>query len=146
MLRPDGIGPVRFGTPQDQALSALSDAFLNGSAPTDRLCNGRTMQIVAWAELEVAFDAGRFGGYRLRPVKAGGGPALNLRTPEGIGLGATAAELRAAYHDAVAFSGAAGIWSWAVGASSGLHGTLTGAPDQGGTVATIEAGTACPAA
>jgi hypothetical protein len=118
VLGPDGLGVTQFGDDPETAVAALSGRY--GTPEQDTgwvsafdspfgVCPGDTVRGVTWGQLTVLFTdgttdygaAGRqhlFGfGVRARgedPVpEYGQGP----QTAEGVGVGSTVADLRAAY-------------------------------------------------
>jgi hypothetical protein len=108
-LRPDGLGPVDFGTQMDAALTALVDVL--GSPDSDTVSNEpectlaiEQTRTVSWdsAGLHVTFTdwPGRFGSppaplhlasWALWSIPA---PQVALTTADGIGIGSTAREVR----------------------------------------------------
>lgn len=118
-LSPDGVGIARFGDSPDEALEAVTG--LLGPADEDSgwipsisdfgICPGTEVRVVRWAGLRFFFSDGptnfaddtrHFFYYSQSPVADT--DALDLRTPDGIGLGSTVAQLRAAYGGDVAIS------------------------------------------
>ena len=110
-LRPDGLGPVRFGDDAEPALAAFvavlgppqSDTGFTTTVEGFAECPGDRVRAVRWRGLTVLFARGRtdlrpdgqphviafqYGPKETQPV---------LRTPEGVGLGSTAEDLRRAY-------------------------------------------------
>lgn len=96
-LAADGLGVVTFGASKDDTVKALTGA-LGASTGTGKGCElaGRDVNTVSWKELTVQFVGGKFDAYTVRPTGAGP-PSLNLRTPEGAGLGSTLGTLRTTY-------------------------------------------------
>lgn len=117
ILRPDGLGVAAFGQALDVALPALLARL--GPPDEDRSAHDPTLwgylsesidvdgriRLVTWGSLEVVFldRTGTIPASRI-PFAAWNMWALDgtdpaLATPEGIGLGATLADLEAAYGD-----------------------------------------------
>jgi hypothetical protein len=105
-LRPDGLGIVAFGTPADQALAALEG--LIGSPPAGECDRADWVVYREWPDLGLAIGVSlpgweqydgvsRFVGW----VYSGAASGPLLTTPEGVTVGTTLAELRAAYGDAL---------------------------------------------
>jgi peptidoglycan hydrolase-like protein with peptidoglycan-binding domain len=108
-LRPDGLGPVDFGTPMDAGLAALVDVLGapdSDSVSTEPECTRAIEQArtVSWdsAGLHVTFTdwPGRFdappaplhlASWTLWSIRA---PAVTLTTADGIGIGSTAGQVR----------------------------------------------------
>ena len=107
-LGADAIGTVRFGLPKATAVAELSDLF---GRPSARFVNsgcGPRYTEVAWGELYAEFRSGEFSGYRY--LRNGWPPKTyahrspppkvvspRIATAEGITLGSTLAQVRAAY-------------------------------------------------
>ncbi len=110
-LRPDGLGPIRFGDDAEPAVAALvavlgppqSDSGFAATVEGFGNCPGDAVRAVRWQGLTVLIARGRtelradsqphviafqYGPEDTQPV---------LRTPEGVGLGSTAEDLRRAY-------------------------------------------------
>lgn len=159
-LQSDGLGGAGvFGGDGDALLLEVAAAF-NGTAfggvegsPDDDSgwvvdtndvspCNGQEIRLVRWGDLTVVLadsDAPVFQGWVVR----GPGAATGLTTPEGIGLGATDAEVRATYGDD-AF-GDEGVYTqiFVTGDDSPtIRGIMT-EEGSGGVVDSLDAGTAC---
>lgn len=111
-LGADGIGTVRFGLPETQAVAQLTALF---GPPTARGvnagCSPRYTE-VEWNDLVAEFRLSKFSGYRYVkggwPLNTRGGSPLHklptpksrvqeLATANGISLGSTLAQARAAY-------------------------------------------------
>jgi hypothetical protein len=117
-LRFDGIGDVRFGTDPDDSVAVISGVL---GAPTSdsgwvdaasRTCPGSEVRFVKWGDLTMEFsDDSSVSSGRRHFFAWVFGPAAGLalvpqgmKTPEGIGIGSTVAELRAAYPAADLFT------------------------------------------
>ena len=163
VLLPDGIDGVRFGEPVAQALPALVAMF--GEPDSDETIRSRdlygflaepgkdgTLRQVAWDPLTVVFlDTTGTLGQEEVPFAAwhsGWTEAVReVTTPEGIGVGSTLAELRAAYGDDLSVpderGGPCGIsWVFQVETPSGSYdGTFSARPvDDDVVVESIGAG------
>lgn len=108
-LTPIGIGSVRFGVTQSEAVASLKARF---GAPTasgiNTACGSRYTEVV-WGDLAAEFREHRFTGYRYLkggyPLKTLDSPherptitvRPRLSTSTGITLGSTLAQLRSAY-------------------------------------------------
>ena len=104
-LGPHGIGNVRFGVTEADAVTALRAKF---GAPTAEGINtgcGSRFTEVEWGDLAVEFRSHRFSGYRYvsggfeltthyRPRKT---VSPKVTTSTGISLGSTVRQLHAAY-------------------------------------------------
>lgn len=151
VLRPDGLGVVDFGDEAGAVLARLTG--LLGPPGDDRplaSCpSGAADRLVQFSELGVLL-AGPPGSQRLVAWDIGpaSGAFPELTTAEGVGVGSTVAELRAAYGDRLEISGDDAFGpSFDVRAAppGALSGTLTGtAPSD--TVASMGGGTATCAA
>lgn len=144
VLEPDGLGVVAFGDPADVVVTRLGEALgppvddrALGSCPT-----GEADRLVQFAELGVILagkgEAERFVAWDLG-LASGAFP--ELRTAEGVGVGSTLAELRAAYP-----TGLVVVPDAAFGPRFEVHrppgvvsGTLAGTGD-GDTIVTLGAG------
>jgi hypothetical protein len=88
-LTPDGYGPVRIGMTRDQVSAALS-IRLEGEAVEDANVCIEMGAAEGHPDLFFMFENGRLSRISL-------GERSRITTPRGIGIGATAAEVRRAY-------------------------------------------------
>lgn len=150
LLLSDGLGVVRFGEPADTALRLLIDVL--GRQPTDESTitgvmpggfGGTTVRFVRFGPLTVIFSDGQyfrddgvmhFAGWSL----AGQGPT-DLATAQGISLGSTADELRAAFGERLHLPSipceCTGSWCFGMGPTDplGFEGDLSGPPSDSST-------------
>lgn len=147
VLEPEGLGVVAFGDPAEEVVAELTDVLGRptddrplGSCPT-----GEVERLVAFAELAVLIGdregTARFVAWDLGE-SSGAFPAL--RTAEGVGVGTTLGELRAAYGDRLDVRGDDPFgpgFEVQVPAPGRLGGTLTGT-ESTDTVATVGGGMA----
>ncbi len=145
ILRADGLGSIDFGGAADPSLLTLGDVFRSNRTTGTRMCGATPARTVTWPELEVRFVDERFVGYEYRQSSSKAPTARIYRTTEGIGLGSTTAELRAAYGDRlVVTADAATGFTWSTGAPPAFTGRLSGPPDApDSTVVAITAGPIC---
>jgi len=118
-LRFDGVGDARFATVPDDVVGYISGVLGTPTADSgwvaavERRCPGTEVRSVAWGDLSLLFgDAsnlttGRrhFFAWSFGPTSGAAISPAGLHTPEGIGVGSTVAELRAAYPAATLFAG-----------------------------------------
>ncbi len=159
-LLADGLGSVRLGDSYEDALDTMTeilgppdeDSGWLGARSDFGICPGTVVRVVRWAGLRLFFSDGptdfgdearHFFYYSQSPVA--GGEALDLRTPRGIGLGSSVAELEEVYgrsltiSSTVRFGPIFSVESTAPGLTSG---SLTGiGPDD--TVSLIGGGFGC---
>jgi hypothetical protein len=152
-LRTDGIGVAGFGDQPDAVIAAVQaeigpptddsgwvDPFTIGACPGDRY------RQVHWNDLTFDFsDADgrqRFIGYAYGSVSGVGAQPADLTTAEGIGVGATVGDLKAAYPDVTTLPGEEGLFDPRFATTGGLDGYLTGTEDAD-VVLSIEAGDGC---
>jgi hypothetical protein len=111
-LLPDGLGVAGLGDPADQALAAVGEIL----GPPDEdsgwlsarsefgTCPGTVVRVVRWSSLRLFFsdgptdfaeDSRHFFYYSQSPVTTS--EALDLKTPDGIGLGSTVSRLEDVY-------------------------------------------------
>ena len=151
MLQGDGLGIVDFGQPAEEVTRILGD--LIGSPPTDQGSEAEWVEYIGWRDLGlyVGFDtpessafagASRFVGWDYLPP---GG--LGLVTDEGVGIGSTVAELRAAYGDGLEVPSepdeCIGDWTYHLTSASGevqILGTRDRPPADDSRIATLHAG------
>lgn len=157
-LRADGLGVTAFGDMPEYALAALTAALGEPSSDTTEpafssygTCPGTTLRAVGWGGLVVLITDGataygiesgpHFFAYMYRSDDS-----LGLATPEGIGLGSTVAEVRAAYGEQVRVNPEQEVFgpSFEVGAygPGGVYGLLDGTDDTS-TVTEVAAGQPC---
>ena len=172
-LRPDGLGVVAFGAAEQAAVRELRRSLgrwqERGSWPDGQTAFGTCtggVKALRWGRLYVLFTNGQtpYGpegtwhlsawqvtSWKVFPVIPTADPrplgGLSPRTPEGIGVGATVARLRAAYRDRLELwggpeGGGPGFRVAAEGAARGLHGSLSGA-SPAGRVRSLAAGATC---
>jgi hypothetical protein len=105
LLEPTGIGSVRFGISEAQAVSELSRVLGKPSARFVSSGCGPRYTEAAWGHLYVEFRLGRFVGYRYiengwPATRFGEKPIASARpllaTSRGITLGSTLGQVRAA--------------------------------------------------
>ena len=109
-LRADGLGAFAFGAPESEVLPALAEAL--GHAESDDVlpesaCSDGATRSVTWGDLDVLIGPDGSGRATLYGWVYGGGdvPATPvLVTAEGIGVGSTLDQLKAAYGDRVAIT------------------------------------------
>jgi hypothetical protein len=152
-LKPDGIGDLAFGAGEAEARAALTKAFgpptFDESLPAESCSTGATRR-VSWGDLTVLLGPGPGGGLTMVGWTYGttappASPALT--TAEGIGVGSTVAQLRAAYGDRLQVSQdtAAGVVRFTVPGSRyqlPLAGVVSG-PGDTATVRALYAGSYC---
>lgn len=109
VLKPEGIGAVRFGTAKAKAVTGLSSLFGRPSSQGANTGCGPRYSEVEWGELVAEFRSGIFSGYRYLvhgwPLTTPGSPHVppsllhgpRLATAKGISLGNTLGQLRSAY-------------------------------------------------
>jgi len=110
VLKPHGIGAVRFGTAKLKTVTELSHLFGMPSARGVNSACGSRYTEVEWGNLVTEFRSGRFSGFRFikggYPLTTAGSPreqprsksvSPKLAVSPGVSLGSTVAELRAAY-------------------------------------------------
>ncbi len=146
VLDPDGLGLVAFGDPAETVVARLS-AVLGppvDDGPVGSCATGEADRLVQFGELGVVLagngTAQRFVAW---DVGLGSGAMPALRTAEGVGVGSTLSDLRAAYSDRlVVVPDAAFGPRFDVHHPSGtMTGTLTGI-GSADTVVTLGAGAA----
>ncbi len=153
---------VPFGTDDDDAVAAI-EAVL-GAPTTDSgwipawgdygVCPDPMVRAVEWdalitlytnAESDFWSPAGTEHFFSFNYLAAASPP--NLMTPEGIGIGSTLAELKAAYPgeiviDEAFFDPALGFWSYRLMDWTGLWGYASGQADTS-TITSINGGSGC---
>lgn len=159
VLTETGVGPIRFGTDADDAISQLAAALGDPSEDTGwtsafETCPGPEVRIVRWTSLEAFFTNGatdwapqgtnHFFHYG-NSITAGGGELIDLRTSAGIAVGNSIAELKAAYGDRVTVSDDplfGPLWEVQVEGAGALWGTAGTSGDQG-LIDSINGGPGC---
>jgi hypothetical protein len=151
-LRGDGLGIVSFGQPADEVLAILERVI--GSPPSDQGAEADWIEFVGWSELGlyVGFDtpmSSEFTGESRLLGWDAFGPVGGPRptTAEGVGVGSTLAELRAAYGDrldvATEPDECAGDWVVQIrtaGGDIGIIGVLDREPADEALVSMLHAG------
>jgi hypothetical protein len=99
VLSGDSVGPVRFGEPQQEAVSALTKlAGATQGGVQSAKGNCTIDAALYWANFSVYFLAGRFVGYQTGNNLTGKRePAFNGKTPQGLRIGDSLAEARMLY-------------------------------------------------
>jgi hypothetical protein len=123
-LQGNGIGTVRFGTPEAAATRQLARQLGAPSSRPPSGCVGGPFQDVAWHNLIAQFSRGRFSGYRYWAPQPHHPVAPRLATAKGITLGSTFGQLEHAYR--LAQTGT-DFWS-AQGMTFGLAGVAYPSP------------------
>jgi len=156
-MRQDGLGDAAFGVDPEEVIEYIRSIV---GAPTSDsgwadpfsafgVCPGTEVRGVTWGDLLVLFsdessvDAGRrhFFSYSYGPAFAFEARPAAMRTPAGITVGSTVAELRAAYPEVVVTPGDdINLPSFHV--NDNLNGFLTGDTDAD-TVLAIIGGVGC---
>jgi hypothetical protein len=158
-LLPTGIGTQRFGLAADIVVDALVDEL--GTPTDDRVepalsssigvCPGTEVRVVEWGGFQVVFSDGdtpfalggsfTFFDWRIQELGASTPP---LQTPEGIDLGDTVADVRAAFGTrAELFTDDVTGPAFRVGTPPDvLRGSLSSTNDSG-TVLSLTAGSSC---
>jgi hypothetical protein len=152
------MGDAAFGVAADEAVDYIrsiagvptSDSGWADPLSTFGVCPGTEVRGVTWGDLLVLFSdessvvSGRrhFFSYSYGPAFVPGTPRPpGMRTPEGITVGSTVGELRAAYPDAVV-TPADGIFAANFHVDDNLNGFVTGDTDAD-TVQSIIGGVGC---
>lgn len=162
-LTPTGIGQVDFGTPPEEAIATFSAAVGGPSEDYDWSadpifgeCPGAFTRGVTWGSLVALFSDDGAGNqeffawtYGYDPESGTSGAdsrELGLRTFEGIGLGSTRAELKAAYGERLVEEEDLSIEVWGFTVDSDqtqyLQGLLSG-PSDDARVVVIESVPGC---
>ncbi|MGH9107796.1 MAG: hypothetical protein ACRDZX_18580 [Acidimicrobiales bacterium] len=152
VLSGSSVGPVRFGEPQQKAVSAL-ERLIGATEGGVRRAKGNCTIDAAlyWTNFSVYFFGGRFVGYQTgNNLTAKPEPAFNGRTPRGLRVGDTLAEARKLYPGAVTTSGAnGGVYAvkTRVGTIRGYLSLEISNPPSKIKIASVSAGSVgCPAA
>lgn len=158
-LEPDGLGEVSFGASPEDVIVAFTPAIGGPDGDTGWLEETTGVygacppgvRVISWGGLALFFtmSAGLFAysyGFDFEDATAGTDDrGLDLRTPSGVGLGTTVAELRR-LEPGVVVDGDASIdvWSFALDPGTGPHlrGSVT-SPDDTGQVVIIETSDGC---
>jgi len=153
----EGLGDLLFGANADDVV-AYVDGILGGATndtgwldPVAQgfACPGTTVRFVTWHDLvlfftdESPYSSGlrHFASFSYGPAMAVSPDPFGLATAEGIGIGSTVQDLRAAYPDAQVFEGDE-IAGPSFFLDSGLSGFLTGAT-AADTVTALVGGSGC---
>jgi hypothetical protein len=163
VLEPDGVGVAPFGRAADDMVAAISAVLGPPTAETEWMdsfsgfgtCPGTEVKGVSWGDFtlllgdDTPFASGNRHGYAW--FVGGGAPDEEpqlLVTDEGIGLGSTVAQVKAAYSANAEITSAAdqpelGVASFSVGEyPTVVSGTLTGTADTD-IVTSLEGGAVC---
>jgi hypothetical protein len=156
-LRETGIGDATFGAAPEEVIDYVSS--IAGPPTSDSgwadpfsafgVCPGSEVRGVTWGDLLVLFSdessvlSGRrhFFSYSYGPPFADTPRPVGMRTPEGITVGSTVAELRGA-HPEVVVTPADDIFATSFHVSDNLNGFLTGETDAD-LVSSIVGGVGC---
>lgn len=130
-LRPDGLGIVNLGDPEQEAYDTLTAAF--GSPTSDATepgCAEGNVRFLQWGNLFVSMLQGTVAAYTYTDQgQALPDLASEPLTPEGIGIGSTVSDLQAAYGDQLTMQyveyGDLGD-QFQVGDGTGLNGSISG--------------------
>ena len=131
VLKPGAIDDLAFGASEADVIAAVKARL--GASPeeenTKAECESGADHTVAWLAVLLVFDEGRWQGY------SWGGKDPPAATDQGIRIGSTVAELKAAYPTVDVVESSIG-WEWSVEAGPDLFqtGGLTGQ----GTDATVD--------
>jgi hypothetical protein len=157
VLARDGLGVVAFGTDADGAVAALTAVL---GPPTEdtgwvdpltiSTCPGTELRRVSWGALAVllgdpaATGTGvrRFFAYSYGNVAGVEPQPAGFVTPEGIGVGASVADLRAAYPGVVLNPGEEGLIEPSFFVDDNLRGIVTGDADTD-SVTVVFGGPSC---
>jgi hypothetical protein len=158
-LSRDGLGDVAFGLSPDEVIAEMAGRFGAPDHDTDWIpaepnaygsCPGETMRAISWGSLAAIFvddgtsDLGGYFytytyGYDYAENTGGVDPrGLDLRTAEGVGLGTTVSDLRAAFGPDLTVDGDQVLDAWTFrDDAAGLKGLLSG-PDDTDAVTLIQ--------
>jgi hypothetical protein len=142
-LSAQGLGDVQFGADADQTVIYVNSVLGKPTRDTgwvDPLtaggsCPGTTIRLVDWNDLQLFFTdqspavqgLRHFASFSYGPAVTPGQPnPFGLVTGNGIGLGSTVKELKAAYPSAQIIPGDALATGPQFTIEQGLHGFLTG--------------------
>ena len=152
VLSGDSVGSVRFGEPQQEAVSALTRLIgtADGSVRSAR-GNCTIDAALYWANFSVYFLDGRFVGYQTgNNLTVKREPAFGGKTPQGLRVGDSLAVARLLYPGRVAVRGENGGVYAITTATGTIRGYLSleiSNPPDKIKVASISAGSVgCPAA
>ena len=152
-----GIGDAVFGADPDEVIDYIrsiagaptSDSGWADPSSAFGVCPGTEVRGVTWGDLLVLFSddsavlSGRrhFFSYSYGPPFADTPRPVGMRTPQGITVGSTVAELRAAYPDVVVTPGD-DVFEPSFHVDDNLNGFLTGDTDAD-LVASVVGGVGC---
>lgn len=154
-LRGDGLGEVRFGDDLSLAVAILTEVFGSADNDAETFCESGSDKLVFWDELYIVGDDGDFAGWVYHP-DLDEPPPVTLRSPSGVEIGTTLAELYALFendvtvitdtsltHDIAGDSIAEfGIIDAVGKPEDGMSGFLTG-DDRGDVVTKLRGGDGC---
>ena len=152
VLSGDAVGPVRFGEPQPEAVTALTKLIGPARGGVQSAKGNCTIDAALyWANFSVYFFRGKFVGYQTgNNLSAKPEPAFNGKTPQGLRVGDTLAEARKLYPGHVTTSGEnGGVYAikTATGTIRGYLSLEVSNPPSKIKIVTISAGSVgCPAA
>ncbi|WP_419932520.1 hypothetical protein [Candidatus Poriferisodalis sp.] len=159
VLAGDGLGLVPFGTSAQAAVEVLTVALGQPVADSGWIdtfsiygnCPGSRLRAVEWPGVLALFGDAQDGNqhrdaadehFMTWRLGSFGPDPYMLRTAEGIGVGATRAEVAETYPAATFHPATAGEPASVVLTTSG--GELVGIFDEAGAIGSLEAGTRCP--
>ena len=96
-LRPDGVGEIRFGTPELEAKQALDQMFVSPGESHESSCGSgeRTSSFVYEDDIVFGFVEGKFTSWVVLDGSTSGRLRTRIQTADGIQLGQNRSDLLA---------------------------------------------------